>query len=87
MGLPFQSQEISLLQRRSGQECTESAEPELPCGKAKPEMGDRRNRVQLVWTEAVSLSCFGFAQRLSGQLYHFRPAGIGHGNFHAGEGI
>ena len=41
-------------------------------------MGDRRNRVQFVWTEAVSLSCFGFAQRLSGQLYHFRPAGIGH---------
>ena len=44
--------------------------PELLCGKAKPEMGDRRNRVQLVWTEDVSLAHFGFAQRLSGQLYY-----------------
>ena len=68
-GLPCQNQEISFLQGRSGQDCTESAEPELLRGKAKPEMGDRRNRVQFVWTEAVSLSCFGFAQRLSGQLY------------------
>ena len=34
------------------------------------EMGDRCNRVQSVWTEDVSLAHFGFAQRLSGQLYY-----------------
>ena len=68
--LPCQNQEISFLQRKSGKNCSQSAEPELLCGKAKPEMGDRCNLVQFVWTENVPLAHFGFTQRLSGQLYH-----------------
>ena len=82
-GLLCQSQEISLLQRRSGQDCTESTEQKLLCRKTQSEVGHRCNGIQLIWSKTLPFSNLGFAQWLSSQLYHFRPTGSEHGNSHA----
>ena len=59
-----QDEKISLLQGRSGQNRTKSAESGFSCGQAKPEVGRRCDRVQFVWGEAVSVP-----NSRSGQLY------------------
>ncbi len=82
-----QDEKISLLQGRSGQNRTKSAESRFSCGQAKPEVGHRCDRVQFVWGEAVSVPNSRSAQQRSGQLHDFRPSGTEHGDDHAGQGV
>lgn len=70
LSLPCQDKEILLLQERSGQERTQSAQLRLSCQKTKREVGHRCDRIQPVRTEAVSFAGSGFTQPLSGQLYN-----------------
>ena len=82
-----QDEKISLLQGRSGQNRTKSAESRFSCGQAKPEVGHRCDRVQFVWGEAVSVPDSRFAQQRSGQLYHIGSSCAQHGDDHAERGI
>ena len=82
-----QDEKISLLQGRSGQNRTKSAESRFSCGQAKPEVGHRCDRVQFVWGEAVSVPNSRSAQQRSGQLYHIGSPCAQHGDKHAERGI
>ena len=53
-------------------------------GASVPEMGHRRDRVQLVWGEALFISRPRSAQQRSGQLYHFGPSRAEYGRLRAG---
>lgn len=53
-------------------------------GTSVPEMGHRRDSVQLVWGEALFISHPRSAQRRSVQMYHFGPSCAEYGHLHAG---
>ena len=53
-------------------------------GAFVPEMGRRRDSVQLVWGEALFISRPRSAQQRSGQLYHFGPSRAEYGRLRAG---